>query len=71
VGLVDGSCQGYTAFVDDGGSGVAGVRTRLAGAGWTPTDGVDGTQTTYLKDGRTLVLTVTQDKTTDVTLRFP
>jgi hypothetical protein len=43
----------------------------LAAEGWVPDGGLEGPQTTYVRDGRTLVVTVVEDKATEVTLRFP
>jgi hypothetical protein len=74
-GRRDGSCgallagQGGDASAQE--SAVADVRGRLAAAGWVP-DGPVGDETTYTKDGRTLVVTVVRDgKTTDVNASFP
>ncbi len=70
-GLADGSCRGFLAFGGDTDSGLAALHARLTAGGWRPAPDQGGLGTTYTRNGKTLIVTVVQDKVTEVTFSFP
>lgn len=71
TGHSDGSCRGTVSFAPNDDAGVTALRARLVAAGWVLTGSPDAPKTTYVKDGKTLEVTVVKDKDIEVTLSFP
>ena len=70
-GLADGSCRGFLAFGGDTDGGLAALQARLTAGGWRPAPDQGGLGTKYTRNGKTLIVTVVQDKVTEVTFSFP